>query len=84
MIDDGDRLLDLFGVVLVVFIIVSVGILVLAAMNAPSQQSANEPNVNWTLQRINATHVQISHDGGDPVSSSELIVTVDGIERHVT
>jgi hypothetical protein len=33
---------------------------------------------------MNATHVQITHDGGEPVSASELIVTVDGIERRVT
>jgi hypothetical protein len=84
MINDGERILDLIGIVLAVFILLSIGILILAGMNAPSQQSADEPEINWTLNRMNATYVQITQDGGEPVSASELIVTVDGIERRVT
>jgi hypothetical protein len=84
MIDDGERILDLIGIILVMFIIVSVGILILAAMNVPSQRSADEPEVDWALTRTNATHVQITHDSGEPVPASELIVTVNGFERRVT
>jgi hypothetical protein len=79
MIDDGERLLDLIGIVFTIFIIVSIGILILAAMNAPSQRSAEEPEVDWTLARMDATR-----DGGEPVSASELVMTVDRIERRVT
>jgi hypothetical protein len=62
MIYDGERLLDLIGIVPAIFIIGSIGILILAAMNAPSQRSADEPEVDWTLDRMNATR-----DGGGPV-----------------
>lgn len=83
MIDlDGDRMLDLFGVVLVLAI---VGGLVLLGLGATSIQgeSTSAPESDWTLTRINESHVRVSHAGGEPVPTEHLSVAVDGQHRRV-
>lgn len=84
MTEDGDRLITVFTIVLVLFIVLSVGILILAAVNAPSNETAQPPQTSWTLQRENATYVRIVHAGGEPVSTTNLSVTVNGVTRSVT
>lgn len=85
MADDGDRILNLVGVALVLAILAALVVLVLGAMSAPTSEAPDEgPTVDWRLERINETHVQLVHDGGEPVPTSDLLVTVDGSPRHPT
>jgi FlaG/FlaF family flagellin (archaellin) len=54
-------------------------------MNGGSPDPTTEtPVANWNTERVNATHVRITHAGGDPVETDGLLVTVDGNERSVT
>lgn len=80
MIDD-DRLLDVVGVVLVVFIVLAIAVLALAGATAPEWTTPEEPAVNWTIERTGPAGVAITHAGGEPVDASELVVAVAGIER---
>ena len=84
MADDGDRLLTAIGIALVIGIVVGLGILILAAVNAPSDSAGHAPQATWTLDRVNTTHVRIIHAGGQPVSTANLSVTVNGVHRPVT
>lgn len=79
---DGDRLLDLFGVALVLAI---VGALVLLGLGASSvgEDPTPAPEVDWTLARVNESHVRLSHAGGEPVRADHLTVAVDGQPRRV-
>ena len=81
--EDGDRILNLVGAAIAATILVSVAVLVFAAATAPSGGSADPPAAEWTLDRANATHVRITHAGGEPVAASSLVVTVDGTDRRV-
>lgn len=83
-LDDEDQLLNLLGVILILFIISSVAFLVFTATDTSPSQQETDPEVNWTLERLNATHVQITHGGGDSVVVENLSVTVNGRPRPVS
>ena len=83
MFDDGDRILDLVGLALAATILLSVGILVFSVVTAPTGAPADAPSTDWTLDRANATHVRITHAGGEPVAAKSLAVTVGGTDRRV-
>lgn len=80
MLEDGDRIMTLVGIVLAVAIVLSVGVTVLAATSAPTRQP-DVPTADWSFDRVNDTHVRIAHAGGDPIEGTHLVVTVDGYER---
>lgn len=82
MFEDGDRDLTIIGVVLVGLLLSAIGVAVLAAMAGPS--AAEPPNAEWRLERVNESHVRITHAGGERVPASDLVVTVEGYERDVT
>lgn len=83
MFDDGDDILDLVGIALVITIVLSIGVLVLAGVTAPSRSDAG-PDVEWSLERHDNGTVSVIHDGGEPVKSSNIVVEVDGLQRQVT
>jgi hypothetical protein len=80
---DGDRLLNVLGVVLALFIVVGVVGVVLAGVSGPSSTGADAPDADWRLDRVNESHVRIAHGGGDAVPAADLVVTVDGVRRRV-
>lgn len=80
MIDD-DRLIDVVGVVVVVFIVLALAVLLLAGATAPSRQPAEPPQANWTIERVAVGQVNVTHAGGEPVNASKLVVSVAGVER---
>lgn len=85
MTEDGDRLLNIIGAVLVLALIASLGLTVFAALNSsPSPQTDRASDINWRLQRINVTHARITHVGGGSISAAELTVTVDGRARSTS
>lgn len=80
MIDD-DRLIDVVGVVVVVFIVLALAVIVLAGATAPSREVGDAPGGNWTIERVNDRQVNVTRAGGEPVSASDLVVSVAGIEH---
>lgn len=80
-LDDGDQLLNILGIMLVLFLILAFAVLILGAMSA-EQRSDEIPNAEWELQQVNESHVRITHTGGDPVQTGKISVTVNGIPRY--
>jgi FlaG/FlaF family flagellin (archaellin) len=82
--EHGDRLLNLLGAVLALFIVVGLVGVVLAGMGGPSTSAESAPEADWSLERVNDSHVRLAHAGGDPVPASDLVVTVDGVRRRAS
>jgi hypothetical protein len=83
MADDGDRLLNYVGVLLVVGIAAALVVLFLSATSAPARQ-AEPPETDWAFERVNGSHARIVHSGGEPVSAERLVVLANRYERPVT
>lgn len=81
MTDEGDRLLNVIGGVLVVALVVVIAVAVVVAVNVPANR-VDAPDAEWSLRQINGTHVRIAHADGESVDGAALIVTVDGYSRH--
>jgi len=79
-LDDGDQILNLIGVVLVVAVVVAVAVLALN-FNPPEDDPA--PGGNWSVERVNDSHIQISRTDGEPVPADELQLAIDGVQRNV-
>ncbi len=80
---DGDRMLNLAGGALLVFVLgtlVLVGVLV--ATGVPTDSTGDAAAANWSVERVNDTHVRVEHAGGPPVQASEVAVSVDTNERR--
>lgn len=80
--DDGDALLNIVGAVLVVAVVGGIVFVGLLVAGGGPDGGRSPPAAEWTLERINDTHVRIVHAGGDPVRVGDLVVTADGRERH--
>jgi FlaG/FlaF family flagellin (archaellin) len=80
MFEDGERLLDVVGVALVVAVLLALGVVAVAVGAGPTGDAA--PDAEWSLERVNDSHVRITHAGGDPVPAAELVITVDGLQRN--
>jgi len=78
MLDDGDTILRLVGVALVLGVVFAGGVVALQ-FDPPERDGG--PDAAWTVERLNDTHVRVTHDGGEPVRTENLHVTVDGLER---
>jgi hypothetical protein len=78
---NGDRLLTLVGVGLVAAIVVSLGVVGISFAAGPSGEELT--NADLRLERVNDTHATITHGGGEPVETENLVVTVDSYERPV-
>lgn len=79
MLDDEERILNLVGVTLALVLVVSVGLLALSSLSA---QPADVPDAEWSLSRVDDSHVRVAHAGGEPVAVANLTVAVDGRVRH--
>jgi len=75
-----DRKLDVLGAVLVVVVILGVGLAVFGAIEISEGGGEQTPEANFSVERINDTHVRLEHAGGDVVRGEELILTIDGRE----
>ena len=84
MLDDGDRLLTLFGVAVALFIVVGLVGVVVAGLSGPSTDVTEAPDSDWSLERLNDSHVRITHQGGEAVPATDLVVTADGVRRRVS
>jgi len=76
-------MLNLAGGALLLFVlgtVVLVGVLV--ATGVPSTSTGDAGAANWSVERVNDTHVRVEHAGGPPVQASEVTVSVDNNERR--
>lgn len=78
MLDDGDTVLNLVGVVLVLAVVVG---LVVVGLNFSGSAGEQPPDTEWTIERINDTHASVTHAGGEPVRTDEVRVTADSVRR---
>jgi FlaG/FlaF family flagellin (archaellin) len=78
MLDDGDTILRLAGVALLLGVVFAGGVV---ALNFDPPEQERVPDADWTIERVNDTHVRVTHAGGDPIRTENLHVTVDGLER---
>ncbi|MFB6211244.1 MAG: hypothetical protein ABEI76_06880 [Halobacteriales archaeon] len=81
---DGDRLLNIFGGVLLLFLFVALVVVVLAAAGGPYQQPGDVPETEWSIERVNETHARLTLTDGEAVETDALIVTVSGTEVEPT
>jgi hypothetical protein len=81
MLEDGDRVLDLVGVLLVIAVLGGLGIIAVGIAN-PGPDPQPTPEANFTFERVNESQVRITHAGGPPVAAADLLVIVDGLERN--
>lgn len=81
MLEDGDAVLNLVGVVLVVGLLAAGGVV---ALNFTPQDDEEAPDADWSFERVNDSTIRVTHAGGDPVREEPLRVTVDGVGRSTT
>jgi len=81
MAEEGDRLLNVIGIGLVVALVVVIAVGVVIAVNVPANR-VDPPDGEWSFRQANETHVRITHDAGESVEGAALVVTVDGYSRH--
>lgn len=81
---DADRLLDLGGLAIGVTLLLMIAALAVAFVGGSNSGATGGPPTEWTLDRVNDTHVRIVHAGGEPVAADRLVVSVDGYDRRVT
>lgn len=74
------RLLDLVGAVVLILLAFGVGTIVLAGAQGPADDGRDAGN--WSFERVDATHVRVTYAAGEPIPASEVVVTVDGVERQ--
>lgn len=73
--------IDPIGVgIAVVIVAVAVGLLVVGPLSG-SAGGATAPDANWQVSRVNDTHVQLAHVGGESVRAENLALSVNGTER---
>jgi len=81
---DGDRLLDVGGLLIGLTLLLMVGALAVAFVEVPGSEATSGPPTEWSVERVNDTHLRITHAGGEPVPTDSLVVSVDGNDRRVT
>lgn len=78
----ADRKLDVAGVVLAGLVAVSVVLLAFGAAQGAGNAS-DTPNVEWSVEQVNESYVEITHEGGDTIYAENLVVFVDA-QGHPT
>jgi len=78
MLEDGDTVLNLVGAVLILAVVTG---LVVVGLNFSGSTGEGAPDTDWTIERVNDTHVRVTHAGGESVRTDELRVTADSVRR---
>jgi len=79
MLEDGDRILRLVGVALVLAVVIALGVI---ALNFQRPADNPEPGGNWSIERVDQSTVEVTRTDGEPVSPEDIVVTVDGVRRN--
>jgi len=78
---DGLKKIDIVGGVIILLLVASVAIVV--ATTPEVADTAEPPDSDWALERVNDTHMEIRHEGGDGVEADNLSIIVDEYPRPV-
>lgn len=76
----SDRKLDVLGVVLGIVVLLGICLAVYGAIEISQGGGEQTPTANFSVDRINETHVHLQHAGGDTVRGEELALTINGRE----
>lgn len=80
--DPFDRFpVDPIGTGLAVLIVVIAAAALLIGPLSVLYEDPGPPETEWSHQRVNDTHVQVVHVGGESVEADRLVLTVDGTRR---
>ena len=79
MLEDGDRVLRLVGVALVLAVVIALGVV---ALNFDRPAADPAPGGNWSIERVDESTVTVERTSGEPVSADDIVVTVDGVRRN--
>ncbi len=79
---DGDRMLTFVGVGLVAAIVIALGFIAVGFTVGSSGGQVPDAAENLSLERVNDTHGKIVHDGGEPIETENLVLTVDSYQRE--
>lgn len=83
MFDDIDTI-DKIGIVIIFLLVLSLlSVLYTIVDFSTTVNSQSRPDVDWSFDRINSSYVEIKHNGGDTVSSSNIIVMVENYRRNI-
>lgn len=79
---ETERSIDPIGIgIAVVIVVIAGGLLLVGPLSGTAGQSTSAPDTDFKVVRINDSHVQIAHVGGDNVAGDRLSVVVDSEER---
>jgi len=78
MFDDFE-LIDVFGAVVLLLLLASVAVVVFATPEV--SQRPEPPEADWSIEKVNDSHIQIRHEGGEPVDPENLTIIVKEYPR---
>ncbi len=76
------ELIDLIGLAIGLMLVLSVVSILYSMANFPVD-SESQPDVNWSIDRINNTYIEIKHRGGDRITASKVIVMLNSNRRDI-
>ena len=83
--DDGDRILNVVGVLLVLTLVSSLYLVISIGMDpSQSQPDSPTPDTEWRLEHANESSIKLVYTGGDSISGESLSVTVDGRSKSLS
>lgn len=75
------ELIDAAGIFILMLLVASVAVIVVATPEVADRE--RPPESNWTAEKANDSHVEISHVGGEPVALENLTVIIGEYPRPV-
>lgn len=76
------RKLDLVGVGLVLVVVAFAAMVGFGTLTATSDGGGDDvPDVEWNVEQVDDSTIEIEHVNGEPIPPDELVVNVDGNER---
>lgn len=78
MLDDLG-LIDVFGAGILILLVASVLVVIVSAPEVAD--TAEPPDSDWSIERVNSTHIVVHHERGEPVAKNNLTVIVDEYPR---
>ena len=75
-------MLNLAGGALLVFVVGTLALVGFLVATGVPTDSTDAAAANWSVDRVNDTHVRVEHAGGPPVQANEVTVSVDNNQRR--
>lgn len=73
------ELVDAAGIFILILLVASVAVIIVAT---PEVSERDEPpDSNWTVEKVNDSHMEVRHVGGEPVALENLTVIIGEYPR---